>query len=70
MLLAVASMAGSSLFALQGTPIVSTIDVRVDGALMNTWDYDADLNAVVFWEGAYPEYAETVDIHYLMSDGC
>ena len=46
-------------------PIVSTIEVFVNGAPVTTgWSYDATENSVAFTEADAPEAGDTVDITY------
>ncbi len=69
--LASACMDGAEFFPLTGSPLVSTIAVEVDDIPTPTgWEYDEDLNAVVFSDDAYPNEGAIVTINYLKSDGC
>lgn len=59
----------SSRFFLSKQPIVSTISVRVNGAVVpndgtNGWTYDATANAVVFWGSAIPPQNAVIDVNF------
>ena len=58
-------------FELEGTPSVSTIEVRVDGVLTpNGWTYDSETNAVIFDEDRFPHEGATLTIYYLYTPDC
>lgn len=69
--LASATMDGADFFPLTGSPLVSTITVSVDDIPTGDgWTYDADLNAIVFSDDAYPAEGTIIEVYYLKSDGC
>ncbi len=69
--LAAASMDGAEFFPLTGSPLISTITVKLDDIPASTgWEYDANLNAIVFEDDSYPREGTVVEINYLKSDGC
>ncbi len=69
--LAAACMDGADFFPLTGEPLVTSIKVKVDDFTTTTgWEYDEDLNAVVFDEATYPSNGAEVEIYYLKSDSC
>lgn len=70
--LAAVIMNGSnSIFPLGGTPLTTSIKVKLDGITVSEgWRYDEGLNAVVFDDDAYPPPGTSLDISYLTSEGC
>lgn len=58
-------------YQLEGTPIVHSIEVAVDGVAMTEgWSYDEDINAVVMEEEARPDFGSSVTIYYWGSATC
>jgi hypothetical protein len=65
------AVVGAEYFAMTGTPLVSSIQVRIDDVRTTVgWSYDSDLNAVVFEDDYYPGQGAVVEIYYLKSDAC
>jgi hypothetical protein len=48
----------------ESDPIESTINVTVNGQVVNTWSYDLNLNSVVFDNNSIPESNQTITIEY------
>ena len=56
---------GRRMFGLEEPdPIVSTIEVYVNGQSSSMWEYDQSSNSVVFAEGHVPEEGQTIQIDY------
>ena len=56
---------GRRMFTLdEEDPIVSTIEVHVNGQLTTDWEYDESSNSVVFSDGHVPEEGQSIDIDY------
>lgn len=69
--LALAMLDSSTVFPLDGTPLVSSIEVSLDGQpMVHGWSYDRKINAVIFDEGALGWGEAEVDVHYLYSMSC
>ena len=70
--LAAACLEGvAGIFQLEGSPMVSSIEVSVDGVrLTEGWSYESSLNSVVFDEDAYPAFESIVSVYYWMSGEC
>ncbi len=45
-------------------PIKETIQVYVNGQSTTNWEYDENLNAVIFADGHVPEEGQTIVIDY------
>jgi hypothetical protein len=45
-------------------PIVTTIEVTVNGQVSTEWEYDEVRNSVVFAEDGIPDEGQTVEITY------
>lgn len=45
-------------------PIVSTIEVFVNGQATEDWEYDDTSNSIIFADGSIPEEGQTIDIEY------
>ncbi len=68
--LAAACMDGADFFALTGTPLVSSLEVQIDGVEASGWSYDSALNAIVFDEATYPEDGAEITVRYFVTKGC
>lgn len=70
--LAAVIMNGStSIFPLDGTPLASSVSVKIDGITESDgWEYDEGFNAVIFDDDAYPEPGAILEITYMTSSGC
>ena len=56
-------------FELAHTPVESTIEVVVNGAVRTTWSYDSSINSVIFSE-KIPTEGDLVDISYAGNTTC
>lgn len=62
---------GGEYFPLSGNPLVSTITVYLDDVSSSEgWEYDEDLNSVVFDDESYPSEGTEVRIKYMKALGC
>lgn len=58
-------------FPLSQSPVVTSLEVDVDGTNRSDWAYDAALNAVRFTDPVFiPQNGEQVQISYLLEDAC
>jgi hypothetical protein len=61
--LASASITQTS-FTLERTPLVSSIEVRLNGVVVSGWAYDAATNTITMPDGTRPEEGDVVQITY------
>lgn len=62
---------GGEYFPLSGNPLVSTITVYIDDVSSSEgWEYDEDLNSIVFDDESYPSEGTEVRIKYMKALGC
>ena len=61
--LASASITQTS-FTLERTPLVSSIEVRLNGVVVSGWVYDAATNTITMPDGTRPEEGDVVQITY------
>lgn len=58
-------------FYLTGAPSASSLVVSIDGVEQNNyWDYNADLNAIVFDDGHFPDAGSVVSVYYIEAGEC
>ena len=61
------SMTGRRSYVLdERDPIESTITVSVNGQVTTQWEYDPNLNQVVFADGSVPDPGQTIEIEYAL----
>ncbi len=62
---------GGDYFPLSGNPLESTIEVYLDGSRSSDgWEYDGDLNSIIFEDESYPLEGTEVRIDYIKATGC
>jgi len=62
---------GGDFFPLTGNPLESSIEVFIDDIRSSEgWEYDADLNSVIFEEDFYPDEGSEVTIDFIKATGC
>lgn len=68
--LSVAASHGGLRRTLQRTPLVESLQIRVDGVSWDDWTWDASDNAVVFAEETAPQSGSAVEIDYTAAVDC
>ncbi|MDP6935070.1 MAG: hypothetical protein QGG40_19260, partial [Myxococcota bacterium] len=64
------SATGGTEHALEQIPVPWTLQVVVDGVTFEQWEYDEDLNALVFSDETAPTTGSTVQVSYTMAVSC
>lgn len=57
-------------FVLTEEPVVETLEVRVNGYDSYDWAYDAEINAIVFFDTALPPPAAIIEVTYEIEAEC
>ena len=64
------SSAGSNSFYLSEDPIVSSIEVFVEGQINYDWTYDESINSIIFDQGYLPNENEEIRVDYGVLSDC